>query len=106
MSALEDALEQREPGLLVGAFKGQAQCGAADHSGVKRVGAVGNHNKRNRCGAGRQLIDLLDQYIDARTILMMRLHLAPACGEIVRLVDNEDGPAYGGSTRLGLRKSL
>jgi hypothetical protein len=62
--------------------------------------------KRNRCRAGGEVVDLLDQYVDAGAVLVVGLHLAAAGREIVRLVDDQDAAADGGGARLGLREGF
>ena len=106
MGSLQDALEHGEARLFVGPFESQAKRGAADHGRIEDVGAVGDHDERDRRGAGRELVDLLDEHVDAGAILMMRLHLAAAGREIVRLVDDEDAAPHGGGARLCLGKGF
>jgi hypothetical protein len=103
---LENALKHSKTGLFVGTFKRQTKCGAADHGRVKNVRPIGDHDKRYWCGARGQLIDLLDEYVDARTILVMRLHLTATSRQIVCFIDNKNGPTYCSGTCFGLCERL
>ncbi len=106
VGSLQDAPEHGKPGFFIGAFKGQAQRGAADDGRIESVGAVGDHNERDGRGAVRELVDLLDQHVDACAILVMRLHLAAARREVVRFVDDQYGTAHRSRTCSGLGKGL
>lgn len=86
----DKALEERAHCVPVGPAELQLQRCPPPHGRVEHPRPVGDEKGDHRRAFALQCIDLLDENIDPRTILVVRLHLIPRSSEVVGLIEDQD----------------